>query len=78
MSNTARRSFRKCRAIVVTKDGKNHPTRWIDDKDFDDLDPDELPPFQKALKAAQRLAERKQLDVKQIDGQFTQPKETTP
>jgi hypothetical protein len=76
MSNTARRCFRKCRAIVVTKDGKHYPTRWINDKEFDDLDPDELPPMQKALKAAQRLAERKQLDVRQIDAQFSTQKET--
>jgi hypothetical protein len=62
---------RRCRAVVVTNDGKRFQTRWLRDKNLNDLLPDEFPPMHKSLRAAQRLVERKGLDVKRIDGQFT-------
>lgn len=60
------RTAKKCRAVVVTKDGHRHLTRWF--KCPDVADPDELPPMMKAIRAAERYAERKKLDVKQING----------
>lgn len=54
----------KCRAIVITKQGKRHVTRWRDEM-FD------------ALGAAQRLAKRRRLDMKQIDGQIRYPNKVT-
>jgi hypothetical protein len=79
MSKKAARNFRRCRAIVVAKDGTRHPTRWLRLKDLAELGPDEMPTWNVVLKQAQRLAERDGIKVKQIDGQYTQPaEETTP
>jgi hypothetical protein len=46
---------KKCRAVIVTKDGKRYLTPWRG-------------ALHTALRAAERLAARKNLDVKQIDG----------
>lgn len=80
MSKKAHRNFRRCRAIVVAKDGTRHPTRWMRLKELAELGPDEMPTWNVALKQAQRLAERGGVEVKQIDYQYTQPtkEETTP
>jgi hypothetical protein len=78
MSNSARRNFRRCRAIIVATDGRRYLTRWRQDKPMDELGPDEFPPVMQALKSAERYAERKGIAVKRIDAQFAIPRETTP
>jgi DNA-binding PadR family transcriptional regulator len=52
---SSRRAARKVRAIVVTEDGKKYLTDW-------------RATWSGAMRAAKRLAERKALNVKQIDG----------
>jgi hypothetical protein len=46
-------------------------------KDEAELDPDEMPAWIIAVRQAKRLAERKGIAVKQIDGEYTQPAKET-
>lgn len=61
---------RRCRAVIVTIKGERYLTRWRRDKQADELGPDEFPPVLKAIKAAERFAQRKQLKVRRIDAQY--------
>jgi hypothetical protein len=53
----SRRAMKRCKGVVVTEDGKSYLTDW------------RATP-QGALSAAKRLAERKGLKVKSINGLF--------
>ncbi|MGY3278088.1 hypothetical protein [Bradyrhizobium sp. S3.7.6] len=68
-------SSRKCRAVIVAKNGSRYLTRWLTDKPATDLGPDEMPAITRALAQARRLADRKQIEVDRIDGMFLTPKE---
>lgn len=65
----------KCRCIVYTTDGKAHPTKWIWQKPWDQLGPDDFGAARRADKCAQRMIERMNLaNVKTISTQYCHPK----